>query len=107
MSRASRGRKLVARTAGSCVAFDRRRYTLPTNKRGLEEASMRKLLALILLICFLCVAATAQQPTRSAARTPAGAKTVMATTQQARNTRECSIPRFARSSNTALVIHAT
>ena len=38
-------------SSGTCVAFDRRRYTLPTIKRGLEEASMRKLLALILLSC--------------------------------------------------------
>src|SRR5437660_11774870 len=48
--------------SGSCVASDRRRYTLPTIKRGVEEASMRKRLALILLNCVLCVAATAQPP---------------------------------------------
>jgi hypothetical protein len=35
-------------SSGSCGAFDRRRYTLPTLKRGVEEASMRKRLALIL-----------------------------------------------------------
>jgi predicted deacylase len=49
-------------SSGPCVAFDRRRYTLPTLKRGLEEASMSKRLALILLSCVLCEAATAQQP---------------------------------------------
>ena len=54
-----RGRKLVARTAVRCVAFDRRRYTLPTLKRGVEEASMRKRQALILLSCVLWGAATA------------------------------------------------
>jgi predicted deacylase len=45
-----------------CVAFDRRRYTLPTLNRGLEEASMCKRLALILLSCVVCVAVAAQQP---------------------------------------------
>ena len=48
--------------SGPCVVFDRRRYILPTLKRGLEEASMRKRLALIFLSCVLCVAATAQPP---------------------------------------------
>jgi len=36
-SRASPGRKLAARTARPCVAFDRRRYTLPTLKGWVEE----------------------------------------------------------------------
>jgi hypothetical protein len=40
------------------VAFDRRRSTI---KRDLEVANMRKRLALILLSCVLCVAATSQQ----------------------------------------------
>jgi hypothetical protein len=34
------------KSSGPCVAFDRRRYTLPTIKRGLEVANMRKRLAL-------------------------------------------------------------
>src|SRR6202047_4313442 len=62
VSRKQRG-QVGGKSSRPCVAFDWRRYTLPTLKRGVEEASMRKRLALIQLSCVLCVAATAQQPT--------------------------------------------
>jgi uncharacterized protein len=40
-----------------------KRYTLPTLRCRLKEASMRKQLALVVLSCALCAAVTAQQPT--------------------------------------------